>query len=798
MQRTSSLRRWGLLGGTAAVAVAIGASQVAAGHRAAPLPAGLPAATVENVSSQTPTVSADGHLVVYSGAPAIAGDGRTSTIWLKDRTASTVTELTAPTPDIRTGNSLWPVLSADGCSVTVVTELAYDLFRDDDTGDRWDVYRLLLPACGGQTGDWELVSTASDNGLDVSADDDVSPLYPPAVSGDGNVIAFTRRFSAAAPELTGVMVVDLSVPQGLAGRSSWVAGTPTEVPDSTFRYRGLREPSVSYDGLIVAYTSDAESSLLTPVWGVGAEAGAFATSNVFVWARAETDPNTAVRSVSATPGIATGDGFSPDVSGDGNLIAFVSSSTNLVPGAMLPACTPRCVAQVYLYDRINGTTSLASRAPVAAAGQPPVGVDADALHPALNHHGDELLYVTRATNLFDTHNAVLGAADDGDIVLYVPSTGKVDRVSVLADGVSPAPAANSHPHMSATGNVVVFDTLAGSAFGNPAAIGRQVGIVDHPPILSLADLDVGTVAVGFPGPEWFLVLSNEGPSSFVPATAVTSNPDFLVSGGSCIENPGTAVPPGGSCTVNIELMPSIAGDLTSTLTVAEAGEGGTAITSNLIGRGGDPQLAPSPAGAYGGSLVVGTRGEPLPFILRNVAFNPVSITTLEVSGTNKDDFQVIVDECSDTTIEADITCNVQVIFAPTGAGRRTATIVAQTADGVYATILVSGDAHYEPKIAVGSTIVVGNSRLSVVGSGFAPNSVVTIAWADGAGRSTTVTTDATGALNTTIIVRATDRPGDRALVAKTSDGQSAAADVQIIAPQKRLGPGSAAWPTPKP
>jgi len=798
MQRTSSLRRWVLLGSVAAVAVALGASQVAAGRRALPVPSALPAATVENVSSQTPTVSADGHLVVYAGAPAVAGDGRTSTIWLKDRTADTVTELTAPTPDIRQGNSVWPVLSSDGCSVTVVTELAYDLFRDDDTGARWDVYRLLLPACGGQPGDWELVSTAADDGLDVSADDDVSPLYPPAVSGDGNVIAFTRQFSAAAPDLTGVMVVDLSVPQGLPGRSSWVAGTPTEVPDSTFRYRGLREPSVSHDGLIVAYTSDAESSLITPDWGVGAEAGAYATSNVFVWARAETDPNTAVRNISGTPGVATGDASSPDVSGDGNLIAFVSSSTNLVPGAMLPACTPRCVSQVYLYDRINGLTSLASRAPVAAAGQPPVGVDADALHPSLNEHGDELLYVTRATNLFDTHNSVVGAADDGDIVLYVPSTGKVDRVSVLADGVSPAPAANSHPHMSATGHVVVFDTLAGSAYGNPAVVGRQVGIVDHPPVLALADLDVGTVAVGFPGPEWFLVLSNEGPSSFVPATAVTSNPDFLVSGGSCIDTPGTAVPPGGSCTVNIELMPSVAGDMVSTLTVAEAGEGGTSITSNLTGRGGDPQLAPSPAGAYGGSLVVGTRGEPLPFTLRNVAFNPVDITTVTVNGSNKDDFQVIVDECSATTIDADTTCNLQVIFAPTAAGRRTANIVAQTAAGVYATILVSGDAHYDPKIAVGSTVVVGNSRLSVVGSGFAPNSVVTIAWADGAGRSTTVTTDAAGSLNITIIVRATDRPGNRSLVALTADGQSASADLQVVTPQKRLGPGSAAWPKPKP
>ena len=61
------------------------------------------------------------------------------------------------------------------------------------------------------------------------------------MSGDGTEIAYTHQFSAVAPELTGITMVDLSIPVGDAGRSLPVAGTPAGSPDSTFLYVGLRE-----------------------------------------------------------------------------------------------------------------------------------------------------------------------------------------------------------------------------------------------------------------------------------------------------------------------------------------------------------------------------------------------------------------------------------------------------------------------------------------------------------------------------------------------------------------------------
>ena len=779
---------------------ALGVTQVAAGQRAPVARVQLPEVVIENVSSQTPSVSADGQLVVYAGAPTAEGDSRSSTVWLKDRLDGSVVELTKQSSDVRPGDSVWPVLSADGCTVTTITELAFDLFRDDDRGARWDVYRQLLPRCGGVLDQWELVSASQGSGFEATAGDDVSPLYPPAVSGEGSEVAYTHAFSVASPDLLGIMLVDLSVAIGEPGRSNPVAGSPTEAPNSTFLHTGLREPAISADGSVLAFTSDANSSSPLAEWGSGAEAGRHATTNVYVWDRSNPDPASSVRQLSNSladvpadaPAGDPGNSFSPTVSGNGQFVAFVSTAAQLVPDATMPACNPACAPQVYLFARTDGSLRLASR----QAGDPTtaaVAADTGGRQPVLNHNGDELLYVSRATNLFPTRSNAAGDHTDGDIVLFVPSTGVVQRVSVLADGISPAPAANSHPQLSSSGRVVVFDTLAGAAYDNPAFNGRQVAIIDRPALLQLANLDVGTVAVGFPGPEWWLEVTNHGPASFLPATVEVSNTDFLISGGSCIDELGVSVPPGGQCTVRLMLMPSVAGAITGTLTVSEAGPDPVSVTADVSGNGGDPALAPLPAGGFGGEVVVGAIGAPVLFALNNVAFNPVRIGQLVLEGSHPGDFRVALDECSGKTIDAGQSCNLQVVFSPTAAGRRTANVVAGTGAGAYATILVSGDGRYDPKLAVSKPTIIAGSRALVMGTGFAPDAQVTVSWADGNGWPLAVTADPTGSFQVTLVVRPTDRPGARSLVAQTIDGQVVAADVLVVGPAHRAAPGVSTW-----
>ena len=167
-------------------------------------------------------------------------DSRANTIYLTDRDAGVTAEVTTVPEGQRSGNSVHPVLSGDGCSIVVVTEMALDVFRDDDTGDRWDVYRLQLPHCGGTLGAWELVSTRPDgSGL---ARDDVSTVDTPAVSRSGTLIAYTHPAtqSIEAGEVTSVSLVNLEVPVTDPARSTLVAGTPISTPDTQFVHAGTR------------------------------------------------------------------------------------------------------------------------------------------------------------------------------------------------------------------------------------------------------------------------------------------------------------------------------------------------------------------------------------------------------------------------------------------------------------------------------------------------------------------------------------------------------------------------------
>ena len=92
-------------------------------------------------------------------------------------------------------------------------------------------------------------------------------------------------------------MVDRSIPLGQQGRTRAVAGSPTGVPDSTFRYAGLHQPAVSDDGRFVAFTADADAAAPVPAWSTGAVPGGYATSQVYVWDRSATDPSTAVSAV---------------------------------------------------------------------------------------------------------------------------------------------------------------------------------------------------------------------------------------------------------------------------------------------------------------------------------------------------------------------------------------------------------------------------------------------------------------------------------------------------------------------
>ena len=739
-----------------------------------------------------PSVSDDGRWIVYEGEPTDPSE-RTRTIWLRDASkfGAPEVELSPVRDDVTSGDSVRPTISGDGCVVAFVTEMAYDLFRDDDTGDRWDVYRVQLPLCDGDLGELELVSTQSSADDDTSALDRVSSEEAPAVSQAGSVIAFTHQARAGKDLLSAVTVVDLTEPIGDPLRSSLLMGTPLLEPDTTFRYVGQRQPDVSDDGRFVTFTSDATSEDAVPQWGVGDVDGEFATSQVFVWDRENPEPGKAVTKVSVRNGVpATKGASAPVISGNGQYIAFESASTDLVGEARLPDCASACPPQVFRYDQVEASLVLVSREPRQGAplpagateladDEPVIAADQGASQATISDDGTQVGFVTRSRNLFLTTSAAGAGAADGDIVVSEVDRGILRRSSTLPDGVTPAAGGSAHPALSGSGHVIVFDTLAADSINGFADVdaGREVVSVSRQAQLDVPSLDVGTVAVLLPGPEWYIPVRNDGPATFLPAVVASSNPEFTITGGTC--ELGVPVPPGATCTVKVVLTPLLPGPRKGELTVSENLYNGTSVVSALRGSGGEPALLPTFSGLDFPATAVGKASVALSSDIVNIGFAPTRIVRFAITGDHPDDFVVYSNSCSTQPVNPGSSCGFDLVFVPTESGHRTATVLAFTEFGQYTSVLVNGDGTRLASIVTSGSEVRAGDPVGIGGDGFRPNTDVTISWADGRGESKTVRTDSSGTFLAELPTRLREPSGERTLVAQSGD-QLARVEVEVL------------------
>ena len=731
----------------------------------------------QQIVGSNASVSGDGRFYVAQGDPA---DARTSTIYFTDRQTNVTTEITAPPAGVRPGDSVHPVISGDGCTVVILTEMALDVFRDDDLGARWDVYRARLPQCGGELGGWELVSTRSDGS--VLARDDVTTTDTPAVSRSGAVIAYTHPADTIidGEGLTTITVVDVTAPIDADDRAEVAAGAPITSPNTTFTYAGLDQPALSGDGRYLAYRSDASSAEAVPSWGVGPVAGGPATRQVFVWDRDEADPFVAVKLLSArpdgTPSVAGAD--EPVLSRDGDVVAFTSSDVGLVP-AVFPDCPAGvCPTQVFRVDRDvdeNGWLDEAGRTSItmvsAQAGTaPPVAGTTDSFAPSLAADGQLVAFVTKATNLQPVHAGVGGDAADGDVLLFDAASGRLSRLSVSTDGVHPAVGANARPHLNETGRTVVFDSLvAGELLGGTQPPGRNVVALSSVPRLTLAEADLGTTLVGFQSDEWYVAVINTGTSSFVPAEVTVSDRRFSINQDGSTCSLGVAVPPGGDCTVKLSFTPSSPGSVSATLTVAEGGFQAAQATSKVRGAGGDPALRIDPAGADLGDVVVGASSNEFVFDVQNISLAPTTIKDVVVQGADWGDFVIASNSCANRPLNPRATCSVSVAFTPMAAGRRTGVVRVATPAGQYTTMVVAGDAHFAPSLEVTQPQVTAGDDVTVLGHAFPAGAQVAVVFGDGAGRTTIGQANIYGELELVVHVEPNDRGGSHPLVATAVD-----------------------------
>src|SRR6266511_3165232 len=307
-----------------------------------------------------------------------------------------------------------PSLSQDGAHVAFASAAAN--LVDGDSGGAVDVFVRDRE----EDGSWRTTLVSSSvEGKPGNADS-----YAPSISADGDVVAFASE----ATNLDGGGGV------GHPDVFLWHRDSKRVTRISRGLLGGLADggsysPSISADGSVVAFASDAADLVMGDLNGL---------TDVFVWKR---DPVTRlvslVRVVTRLLGEPKGNSYQPSVSADGTVVAFASDAPNLV------ADDDNDTIDVFAYDRSEGTTTLVSK---GAGGK---AADGPSFFPAVSGRGERVAFVSAAGNL-------VGGDGNGGEDVFVRDTETGATVEVPLDAAGGQGEQGFCPGISPDGEYVAF------------------------------------------------------------------------------------------------------------------------------------------------------------------------------------------------------------------------------------------------------------------------------------------------------------------------------------------------------
>ena len=237
----------------------------------------------------------------------------------------------------------------------------------------------------------------------------------PSISGDGRLVAFHSWATNLVPGDTN-LVVDVFVHDRETGETIRVSVSSSgEQGDDD-----SNEPSISDDGGFVAFTSAAGNFHISGVGGVF----------VHDLATGETTK------VSLTNLGGNTFGSQPSISADGRFVAFASSAENIDFG------DPDNDLDIYVRDRVDGTTVWASPGPVEAG-------NSDSQRPSISADGRYVAFESEADSL------VVGGNFTCDVFVFDLQTDELIQVSVSSEG-APGDLRSLTASISADGRYVAF------------------------------------------------------------------------------------------------------------------------------------------------------------------------------------------------------------------------------------------------------------------------------------------------------------------------------------------------------
>jgi Tol biopolymer transport system component len=253
-----------------------------------------------------------------------------------------------------------------------------------------------------------------------------------AINVDGRIVAFASNATNLVPDDDNDLG-DIFVRDRNSGVTELVSVGYEGEPADADSYR----PSISADGSLVAFESDAANLVALD----GNESG-----DIFVRDR---NSDVTIR-VSVDSAGNEGNGYSSGaaISGNGQFVAFASSSTNLVDNDENDA------TDIFVRDLVSGTTERLSVSTGGEEGN--AGSSSLGSPPSISADGRFVAFESSAANLVDDDTN-----DSDDIFVHDRESGTTDRVSVDADG-NEVFGTSYNPAISADGRFVAFVSTSSS------------------------------------------------------------------------------------------------------------------------------------------------------------------------------------------------------------------------------------------------------------------------------------------------------------------------------------------------
>ncbi|MEW6776983.1 MAG: FG-GAP-like repeat-containing protein, partial [Bdellovibrionota bacterium] len=415
----------------------------------------------------------------------VSRDGNLTTdVYARDRLGRTTSLVSLRQDNTQAGDlpSDLSTMTYDG-KVIVFQSNATDLLGPgNDSNSSYDIFVRRNPATDSFPSGGVVNEIASRQDTSLGNGESDSQTDTGAVSEDGRFVAFsTYASNLETPDLDFGLDQDVFVRDRLTNHTVYVSyDTASTVQGNGQSY----DPAISADGRYVVYSSTA-SNLLP------GDSGTYTDIYLFDLLARRTERI----SVGIGGAEANGENYDPEISPDGRFVVFESFAGNLAPN------DANADNDVYLYDRVAGTTTLVSADMVGnAAGS--------SLEPVVSYDGRYVAFKSQNGGIVpgDTNGAY-------DIFVWDRIADQTERVSLRdpsAGGGETLAGAAHNPSISWDGTIVAFESLAGDMIASGTTPGRRHVYLHDRATLStiLASRTVSGAEAG--GDSFFPSLSGDG------------------------------------------------------------------------------------------------------------------------------------------------------------------------------------------------------------------------------------------------------------------------------------------------